>query len=97
MQPMFRKISLLAFSSMVLVSCTTEGEICDCWKELVTKESDKPMSDGCEYILTMSREEITAEAGPSCVDEINKILFDDDDIEFNEEIDENALFEQGDY
>ncbi len=85
----------MTFASFLFLSCSGEGEICDCWKELVTKESDKPMSEGCEYILTMSRDEISAEAGPACVDEINKLLFDDEDIEINEEIDENALLEQG--
>jgi len=94
---MLKKIFLLFLPALMLGACASEGDICDCWKELVTKEGERSMSEGCEYILEMSHEEITAEAGPSCVDEINKILFDDEDIEFNEEIDENALLEQGDY
>ncbi len=94
---MLKKIFLFFLPPLLLSACASEGDICDCWKELVTKEGERTMSEGCEYILEMSHEEITAEAGPSCVDEINKILFDDEEIEFNEELDENALLEQGDY
>lgn len=94
---MFKKSSIYLFAVLFLSACTSEGDICDCWKELVTKEGNRNMSEGCEYILEMSHDEITAEAGPACVEEINKLLFDDDDIEFEEEIDENAMIEQGDY
>lgn len=92
---MLKVISAFTILTFFLGACTTEGEICDCWKELISKEGDKTISDGCEYILEMSHEEITAEAGPTCVDEVNKLLFDDDDIEIEEEIDENAMMEQG--
>jgi hypothetical protein len=94
---MLRKSPIYLIAVLVLSACTSEGEICDCWKELVTKEGNRKISEGCEYILEMSHDEITAEAGPDCVEEINKLLFDDDDIEFEEEIDENAMIEQGDY
>lgn len=93
---MLNRISILLFSAILFTACASEGEICDCWKELVTKEGDRTMSAGCEYILEMKREEIAAEAGPACVDEINKLLFDENEVEINEEIDEDALFEQVD-
>jgi len=94
---MLKKCFFLGLMSILLGSCTDEGEICECWKELVTKEGDRTMSDGCEYILEMSHEEISEEAGPECVEEINKLLFNEEVIEFEEEIDENALQEQGEY
>ena len=90
---MLKNISLMAFAVMALSACTTEGEICDCWKELVTKEGDKNISEGCEYILTMAHSEITTEAGPACVEEINKLLFNEEQIELEEEIDEDAMME----
>lgn len=95
--PMLKKFLPFAFSMFLFAGCASEGDICDCWKELVSKEGDRAMSDGCEYILDMTHDEITSEAGPTCVDEINKLLFEDDDYEYIDEIDENALLEGGDY
>lgn len=94
---MLKNILSLAFLLILMVGCASEGAICDCWKELVSKEGDRAMSEGCEYILEMSHEEIVAEAGPTCVDEINKLLFEEDDFEYIDEIDENAMMEGDNY
>jgi hypothetical protein len=91
---MFKQISIILFSGIALLSCTEEVDTCTCWEELVTRAENQEISSSCEYILEMTIEEISAEAGPECVEKINTLLFGDDDIELEEELDENAMFEE---
>lgn len=91
---MLKQFTIAALSMALLGACTTEQDTCTCWEELVTRQENQAISASCEYILEMSIEEISAEAGPECVEKINQMLFGDDDIEFDEELDENAMFEE---
>jgi hypothetical protein len=91
---MFKKTYPLLLLCGVFASCSNEIDTCTCWEELVTKADNKNISSSCEFILEMSLEDIQAEAGPECVEKITRLLFGDDDIEFDEELDENAMFEQ---
>ncbi len=91
---MLQRLSLLFIALALFNSCSQESDTCSCWEELVTRADNQSISASCEYILEMSLDEIHAEAGPDCIEKINSILFGDDDIEYNEELDENAMFEE---
>lgn len=91
---MLKKFTIGAIFLASLAACTSEKDTCSCWEELVTRPENQAISSSCEYILDMTVEEISAEAGPECVEKINQLLFGDDDIEFDEELDENAMFEE---
>lgn len=91
---MLKQISIILISGSLLYSCSSEVDACSCWEELVTRAENQDISSSCEYILEMSLEEIHAEVGPECVDKIGRMLFGDDDIEFEEELDENAMYEE---
>jgi hypothetical protein len=90
---MLKKLTPLIILSLVLFSCSSHVDTCQCWEELVTRSDNKTISSDCEYILDMSLEDIRAEVGADCVEKINALLFGDDDIEFNEDLDENAMYE----
>jgi hypothetical protein len=91
---MLRNLTFILLSTSLLFSCSSEADTCSCWEELVTRAENQDISSSCEYILDMSLEEIQAEVGPECVDKIGRMLFGDDDIEFEEELDENAMYEE---
>ena len=91
---MLKQTTIAAISIALLAACTPEKDTCTCWEELVTRQENEAINPSCEYILEMTVEEISAEAGPECVEKINQMLFGDDDIEYDEELDENAMFEE---
>jgi hypothetical protein len=91
---MLKRLSFLILPIAFLNSCSQNTDTCSCWEELVTRAENQNISSSCEYILDMTLDEIHAEAGPDCVEKINHILFGDDDIEYEEELDENAMFEE---
>lgn len=91
---MLKTLIIVILPFTFLFSCTSEVDVCTCWEELVTRGENKEMSASCAYILDMTIEEINAEAGPDCVEKINALLFGDDDIEYDDDLDENAMFEE---
>ena len=91
---MRKSIFLGFFLSCFLLSCSESTDTCACWEELVTLEDRTGISSSCEYVLDMSIEELNAEAGPECVEKIDKLLFTEDDINTSDEITDDSMYEE---
>lgn len=84
---------VLAFFSQMLFACNVEEDICTCWKEMVTRQTDQEISESCAYILEMKYSDIELEAGAQCADEIEKLTYDEEQFELQNEINEDAMME----
>lgn len=88
-----KTISILIFLSHLLFSCNSEADICSCWKEMVMRDTNQPISESCTYILEMKYADIELEAGAQCFDELEKLTYDEGQFELQDEINEDAMME----
>jgi hypothetical protein len=80
-----------------LNSCSSQGDLCECWKEMITRSSEANMSKSCAYILDMQYGDIESGVDQNCLDEIKKLTYDEVEFELDEEFNEDALFEGDDF